>query len=184
MIERSFGMPVIALLLNISWEFTYSIMFPFEGYKLYLNCLWLACDVVILTQFIMYGGIQRYFSFAGTMRFAGFIIVLIAALSFVWVMHAEFNDHRGKLTAYIINLIMSSAFLLRALRSNYDGQSIYIGVLKMIGTGVPSILFYLKNPDSNVLNALYISVFVIDGLYISVLRKKLHEAGLSWSIRV
>lgn len=35
--ERSVGMPLVALCINISWEFIFSFVFPSEKPQLYIN---------------------------------------------------------------------------------------------------------------------------------------------------
>lgn len=176
-------MPVLALILNISWEFTYSFIYPFDGYKLYLNIIWLSFDVIILYQFVKYGGIQRFFPMKAELASIVFGLAMAASCSYVLMVHIEFDDQRGKLTAYTINLIMSLAFNIRIMRSNYSGQSVYIAFFKMVGTAVPSVLFYRKNPESPVLNFLYLSVFILDGIYTFMIQKKLRNAGINWSMR-
>src|SRR5690554_7553597 len=48
--DKTYGMPLAALLVNISWEFISSFVFPAEGIQLYINYLWFFLDLVILLQ--------------------------------------------------------------------------------------------------------------------------------------
>jgi hypothetical protein len=54
-------------------------------------------------------------------------------------------------------------------RNGLRGQSIYIAILKMLGTGLTSLHFYLYEPitqSSSVLPSLFILNFIFDIIYI------------------
>ena len=52
--DKTYGMPLLALCANISWEFIFSFLFPHSPHQLYINYLWFALDVVIVFQFFKY----------------------------------------------------------------------------------------------------------------------------------
>jgi len=63
-------------------------------------------------------------------------------------------------------------------RRDVKGQSIYIALFKMVGTLLPSILFFLRYPNSPLLNFLYVAIFVFDIIYVFLLYAKLRELGI------
>ena len=52
--DKTYGMPLIALCANISWEFIYSFIFPHTPPQLFINYLWFGLDVIIVIQFLKY----------------------------------------------------------------------------------------------------------------------------------
>ena len=49
--DKTYGMPLIALCANISWEFIYSFVLPSSPPQLFINYLWFGLDCVIVFQF-------------------------------------------------------------------------------------------------------------------------------------
>jgi hypothetical protein len=64
-------------------------------------------------------------------------------------------------------------------RRDVTGQSIYIAFFKLLGTLLPSILFYLRFPASVLLNFLYTSIFIFDAIYLVMLCAKHRELGIN-----
>ena len=53
--DQSVGMPLVALCMNISWEFIFSFIFPSDKPQLYINYVWFFLDLVIVIQYIKFG---------------------------------------------------------------------------------------------------------------------------------
>src|SRR5687768_9771182 len=54
-LDRSYGMPMLALCANLSWEFIFSFVYPHPQPQLYIDYLWLLFDVGILIQYLRLG---------------------------------------------------------------------------------------------------------------------------------
>jgi hypothetical protein len=78
--------------------------------------------------------------------------------------------------------VLFVAMLLR--RQDIKGQSIYIALGKMFGTLLPSILFFLRFPNSPLLNFLYVSIFIFDLIYVVLLYAKHKDLGINPWTRV
>ena len=82
---------------------------------------------------------------------------------------------KGVYPAFGQNLMMSLLFIILLFKRNsLRGQSIYIAVFKMLGTGLTSIHYYLFEPitqSSLILPALYVSIFIFDIVYIYLIVK-------------
>jgi hypothetical protein len=66
-------------------------------------------------------------------------------------------------------------------RNSLRGQSIYIAIFKMLGTGISSLAFYLYQPISQgslLMPFLYISIFVCDIIYLSLIYQRYREDKL------
>src|ERR671919_1742394 len=174
--DKTYGMPLTALCANISWEFIYSFVLPSSPPQIFINYLWFGLDCVIVFQFFKYyrnefpnlSSSKVYIVF-GLMIFSAFSIILTGAISL--------DDHRGVYAAFGQNLLMSVLFVVMFFKRGewLRGQSIFIAVFKMLGTGLTSIHFYIFEPvyqSSIVLPFLFISIFLFDLLYTVLIVKQ------------
>ena len=167
-LDRTYGMPLVALCANISWEFIFSLVYPHDLPQRAVNVVWLSFDLVILLQVLLYGPRE----FAGLPRRAFYVVLALAlATSFgaVLAVTVEFDDFDGVYSAFGQNLMMSVLFLtMLYARRSLRGQSVSIALLKMGGTALASFAFYFYNPEydgSVLLPFLYVAILVFDGIY-------------------
>jgi hypothetical protein len=130
-------------------------------------------------QFLKYGRS----GFKGTLPdryfYPLFVLSLAVAFGGVLTVSYEFQDFLGKYAAFAQNLMMSILFVAMLVRrKNVSGQSLYIALLKMIGTVLPSILFFMLYPAAPFLDYLYVTIFVFDLIYVVALYGMLREAGI------
>lgn len=87
----------------------------------------------------------------------------------ILAINYELEDSVGAYAAFGQNLMMSILFVTMLInRKGIEGQSIYIALFKMIGTGLSSLAFFLYRPiaqDSSLLQFLFISIFIFDVIY-------------------
>lgn len=76
------------------------------------------------------------------------------------------------LPAFAISLMMSLLFIRMVLTQGILGQSLTIACTKMIGTLFASVLFYSLYPRSLLLLIMYLLIFVLDVVYIILVRKQ------------
>jgi len=99
-----------------------------------------------------------------------FGLALVTSFCVVLSVTYEFDDWDGAYSAFGQNLLMSVLFLamLRA-RGSPRGQSVFIALSKMLGTGLASVAFYLYSPLSEgsvLLPFLYVTIFAFDLTYV------------------
>ena len=180
--EKTYGMPLVALCANVCWEFIFSFIYPGEPPQNYINRVWFAFDLVILWQTATYG--IRIFTPAH-LFYPALVSGIVVSFAVVLGITVEFDDRDGKYAAFGQNLMMSILFIAMMIkRPGVEGQSIYIAVFKMIGTLLPSILFYLRFPGSFLLNALYVAIFTFDLAYVLLLYRRHTELALNPWTRV
>jgi len=190
--DKVVGMPLIALGLNISWEFIFSFIYPPPTIQRYINFTWFIFDVVIIYLKIKYGKEEFKDIFNGLndkFFLPTIFITLFFSFGFVYLSVPEWNDYKmGNYSAFIMNALMSLFFITMLLRRrDLNGQSIYIAVLKLIGTLIPTILFgllapkygILANKSSNLILFLGFMCFFFDSIYTILIAQKYKEAGLS-----
>ena len=175
--DKTYGMPVTALCANVSWEFIFSFLYPHAPPQNYINKIWFAFDLVILFQTVRFG---RAVFEPARLFYPALVLGLVLNFGAILTITFEFNDWDGKYAAFGQNLMMSVLFVAMLLkRGDVKGQSLYIALCKMAGTLLPSILFFLRFPNSPLLNFLYVSIFVFDVIYAVLLYAKQKELGIN-----
>jgi len=173
--DKTFGMPMAALCANISWEMIFAFFSPHDAPQLYVNYIWFSLDVVIVIQFLKYGK-KEFPNISRWQFFAIFALGISIAIPMILAVNYQLEDNVGAYAAFGQNLMMSILFVTMLInRKGIEGQSFYIALFKMIGTGLSSIAFYLYRPiaqDSILLQFLFIAIFVFDLIYtVGIYRK-------------
>jgi hypothetical protein len=168
-LDRTYGMPLVALCANLSWEFIFSFVYPHDLPQRAVNVVWFSFDLVILFQLLRYGPRE----FAGMPRrafYTMFAVALATSFGAVLGVTLEFDDFDGAYSAYGQSLMMSILFItMLYARRSLRGQSVWIALLKMGGTALASFAFYFYNPEydgSVLLPLLYVAILVFDGIYV------------------
>ena len=175
--DQTYGMPITALCANISWEFIFSFIFPHSPPQNTVNVVWFVFDLVIVFQTLRFG---RAVFKPPQLFYPAFILGLITSFGTILAITYQFNDWDGKYAAFGQNLMMSVLFIAMLLRRNdVSGQSVYIAWFKMLGTLLPSVLFFLRFPHSVLLNFLYVAIFLFDIIYLIMLYPKHRELGIN-----
>ncbi len=183
--DKTYGMPLAALCANISWEGVFSFIFPHSPPQLYINYIWFLLDLLIVLQFLNYGK-SEFTALSYKKFYAMFLLALATAFFLVLFITEEFNDMQGAYAAFGQNLMMSVLFIVMLFsRGDLRGQSIYIALFKMFGTGISSMAFYLYQPISQgsvLLPFLYVSIFIYDIIYVNLIYQKYREYNIPlWS---
>ncbi|SFL22293.1 hypothetical protein SAMN03159341_10499 [Paenibacillus sp. 1_12] len=160
--DRTCGMPMAAICANITWEFLFSFILPFNPLQQIITVIWFFLDCIILLQFFYYSKRQNPTWPAKTVV----ISLIVIALLLHYGVAMEFHDLEGKYSAFGINLMMSILFIRMLMTQDLRGQSKYIAYFKMIGTLCISVLSYSQYPHSILLTMMYIFIFIIDVVYI------------------
>jgi hypothetical protein len=182
--DRTYGIPMLCVALNFTWEFIYAVDFPFPvNFIEILRWAWLLCDVVIVYQLFRYGrGSQKipplkqyFYAICGLM----FVSAYLGQLSF----HYTFRDKWGVSDAYMINLVMSILFVFMYF-SRPSGQGLSLGAAwaKMLGTGILSAgsMYMIKDWLSNSFMVyLYVTIFVFDVTYLALLYRTRAAAAVA-----
>ncbi|MGI6109807.1 MAG: hypothetical protein ACOYB8_08235 [Eubacteriaceae bacterium] len=146
--DKTCGMPLFALGLNIAWEVLYSIdgLFIHHAFipaQSAANVAWAVCDCLILVTWFKFG--KALLPEKAQQYFVPYSILAIASCA---VMQLAFYIHffdnvvaASQYSAFAQNATMSILFLSMLFRrENTKGQSMLIAVGKCIGTLAPTIL--------------------------------------------
>lgn len=199
--DHTFGVPWAILGFNITWEFFFSFNLldqRLSPFFLWGNRLWLIFDIIIVGQFLAYGRsvqtaplLRRYF-------FTAWILSMILSFFGLVTFVPYFNDLTGSAVAMFMNLVMSVLFIILLMdRPDMRGLSYGAAWLKMISSAFSSLFLYIWLPaqfehgrlitHKDVLISmprtwgfmyfLYISIVVVDCIYIWLLTQRRKELG-------
>lgn len=169
--DHTYGMPLVALSANLSWEFVYSFVHPHPPLQRSVNIVWLVFDLVILSQVLRFG--PRQFGLPRALFAAVTGCCITIAVGLILFMRAEFDDPDGYYSAYGQSILMSALFLsMLAARRSKSGQSMGIAVSKFLGTAFASVglSMYAGTPDgAGLLPFAFVVCAVLDLAYIVAL---------------
>ncbi|WP_165053167.1 MULTISPECIES: hypothetical protein [unclassified Adlercreutzia] len=154
--DKTYGMPLAALAINIAWEVRFSMLFYSPDMMLLpqvINTVWALFDVVIVFTVLKFGGrafSDTYKAKPGKYSFCGMFILMLAfcfififiGTEFLATIPAFHDPNLGgatweaaKFIAYSQNLLMSALFIAMIWqRDNVQGQSFWIAFCKWFGT--------------------------------------------------
>lgn len=204
--DHSYGMPIVALTLNLSWEIVFALfippygsadagLIPHGGLKAQVIFLiWATLDLVILYTYFRYG--YKYFQKSygiGRGTWLAFTLGLLVFSFFIMLTGGEFfrqfavyfnNDQieGAKLIAFVQNALMSISFIaMYYLRGSTEGQSFTIAWTKLIGTSLTGGVIYIlsRGEDGAFVATFIVAVFVCDVYYAQLIYRALRRQGIN-----
>ncbi len=181
--DKTYGIPFVALAVNTTWDVYGAFIRPSPSGQAGIDALYVIIDLIIYWQVLKYWQSDQL----SMTRFQFyFFVALSLVMSFTLYRAAlfELNDVDGVRLAYIDNLINSAFFVMMVIyRPTPAGQSLYIGLFKMIGTG-SAIIATAANPwpgteNSSLLPPVYIFIFLLDLIYVILIYRRIRAAGLN-----
>lgn len=178
--DRVYGMPLIPLCVNISWEFIFGILHPDKPPVNYINIVWFFIDVVIAYQYLRFGK-QEFTTYVSPKWFVpSFLLALATAFTGVLTLTYDFNDWQGNYTGWGAELLLCVSFIyLLIRRRSVKGQSLYIALSRMIGTLALIPAQYLLTPKSKFLAFTYVAFLVFDLIYVTLLARQCRQEGIN-----
>jgi len=165
---KELAIPFFAVTLNFGTEITTAIFFvPDMGSVLVIAYwAWLVLDVFIVIGLFRYGNQQVHTPYFKEK----FGLLMVAWIPLLFVVQYNFiltyDLPMAPLNSFMINLVMSTAFIYLFFSPGKAGGSKLIGWCKFVGTGVIGVMFFTKYPDNNALTSLYIAVALVDVYYL------------------
>ncbi len=182
--DKTCGMPLFALALNLAWEFTFSFIYPPENLLMarIMFILWLILDLIILYTFFKYGYenlkyknliTKKELNIFAILDILFSIIFIILFVNDISILYENSIVQASGFIANLQNLIMSILFVNMILnRGNTLGQSIFIAIFKWIGTLAIAILkFSNMLPSTNTELLIIMLIQVFDIIYIHLTYK-------------
>ncbi|MGE3877893.1 MAG: hypothetical protein AB7I19_02445 [Planctomycetota bacterium] len=171
------AMPFPATCMNTAWEGMMLFEHDLGGLGWTTVFVWFALDLVILVQYFVYARPRRATTVADHFFWPSSLLLMIACCALPIVVHAAFADQHGLIAAYLQNAIMSILFCDMLLRRNgILGQSVYIALAKLIGTGV-AILY--GEPSGVFLLSCYLTIVAFDSAYVILMINVARRDGIA-----
>jgi len=204
--DATYGVPLAALVANLSWEFAYGFLLDPLGDHIHTSSIFgFLVDTVIAWQAWTYGRNQFPGTLLGRHFRPLFLLSLAVAFPVTYLGFLEFSDPDGEYTGFGINLMMSILYIVMLeRRGSPAGQSMYIAVGKWLGTfsaWVATALTVTTSPSQTwpagwrqfardsvrhqeypltpLINVMYGWTFVLDAAYTVLLYRRLRLAGIS-----
>ncbi len=165
------AIPFIAVTLNFGTEITTAVFFvPDMGSVLVIAYwAWMVLDIFIVIGLFRYGAKQVRTPYL-KQKFAVMMAVWIPLLFVVqYNFILEYDLPMAPLNSFMINLVMSAAFIYLFFVPTEAAKSKIIGWCKFLGTGIIGVVFYTKYPENGALTSLYIAVALVDVFYLYLL---------------
>jgi hypothetical protein len=173
-LDHTYGMPLVALCANISWECIFSFIYPPAIIQHVVDLVWFSLDVVIFLQLLRFGP-REFTDLSKRVFYALCGLALVTSFGVVLLMTISFHDS-GVYSAFGQNLMMSVLFLTMLYRRrSLRGQSMSIAVCKLLGTACASLAIFLFSSLSHqliVLPFLYVAIFVYDSIYVGMVYRQ------------
>lgn len=200
--EKSYGVPFACIPLNITWEFLYSTHIVTEPGPFFIwgNRVWLGLDAIILYQLFRYGREMQVLPWIKAHFHAVALLALALAASGLTTFEFYFNDVKGVASSMFMNFVMSILFIFMLFnRPNLRGMSYGAAWCKMLGTAGSAVFLYFWWPaqfkdgilighpniheplTQGFMYFLYISIFVIDCIYLALFTQRRKELQLTQS---
>jgi hypothetical protein len=191
--QKTYGLPLASIFLNIAWEFLFSfnVVAPGVVALVWGNRLWFIVDCVIVLQVFLYGKQAQTNPWVRQHFYAISIASLLASLAGLYAFTTYFNDVYGLATSFLMNFAMSILFIgMLFARPDLKGLPYGAAWWKMIGTLAGAVFCYIWWPmqfengtlirppgiqqpsNSNLLYFLYVTIPIIDALYIYLHRQR------------
>lgn len=198
--DKSYGMPLVALALNFTWEFTFSFIYPPSDSSIVLtiiNTVWCIFDAGIVYTFLRNGykyfdesyGIKKpaFYAIAFLAFFLSFGIMYQGATFFADLPYFKRETFEvGKFIAMFQNAVMSCLFVnmfytRKKAGHPAEGLSLYAAIFKIIGTSLTVGITQITSHPGNwqMISIAEITCFIFDIWYIILVWKELKEQGVN-----
>lgn len=208
-IEKTYGMPIVAMLGNWPWEWIY-------GLKLDSPCplVWDTCperllqmanfasmflDIFIVYTIVKFGREKFSNPFIRKYFYQILIFGLIASFSIQYTFVTEVGfpnlhnlqvngqvplflagDEGGSYSAYILTFVMGILFInMLTERNSLEGQSFIIALAMMLGNVAAYVFILILNEQTPLLNVLFYLTLFVNIVYAIMVYRKSIELGIN-----
>lgn len=168
--RRFVEIPAAAVVANISWEFTWGIVYRTDlgaifawGYR-----LWFVLDLVIVWGLLRYG-VQslRTPRLREAFRGAALLAILAWAVTLLLFVRQGYDTTTGLVSGYAVTLMMSALYIPHFLREPDKSRFSPVAAwAKLFGNGLVIVFCSLALGDNHLLLTLCVTAVVLDVAYL------------------
>ena len=192
--QKTYGLPLASIFLNIAWEFIFSFNLVAPGVVALVwgNRLWFLVDCVIVYQVFRYGRQEQSHPFVRRHFYAICVASILASVAGLYAFATYINDVYGLALSFLMNFAMSILFIAMLFaRPDLRGLPYGAAWWKMVGTLAGAVFCYIwwpmqfdaagtlvrppyiKAPPNQYLPYfLYVTIPIVDGVYIYLHRRQ------------
>ena len=179
--KKTVIIPAAAVICNFGNEVGGAIFWvPDMGNALVLAYWgWMLLDIFIVISLFRYG--YKQFTtefFRKNLRWL-IALGLAGSIPLSCFFMVQYDLPMGVIDAYIVNVVMSVAFLSLLFVPDFPEHSIALAWSKFLGTGLISIMFQSKYPDNHFLTVVYLVVAAFDILFLVLMYQKRRKLKLA-----
>ena len=183
-LDKAPAIPLFSLTLNLAWDIAGAFILESPGFQFIINMGYVTVNSIFTMQWFLYWRNINGFKKLNKYEFYGFwTLAMAVSMAVILLGNTELNDLLGYKIGFVDNFINSILFIAMLYnRDTVAGQSVYIGISKMLGTACMSIASLIFTPtkvaDSVILVPLYIGIFGMDLLYVVLYIIKARRLGV------
>ena len=175
-------MPASVLCANVVWEFLWGfIFFPDMGFLVSLGYkIWFVLDVFIVFSFYRYGhkqvnpSVVPYYKGLFTFALVGWLVMLYLFI------RQGFDNPIGANSAFLSNIMISALYIFMFLRlTDKSLLSFTTAWTKWLGTGLITLMCFLKWPDNPWVLSMGVVCFLLDLFYMYLLLQHKKQVALN-----
>jgi len=176
--DKTYTIPVIAVACNFAWELTFTLRYPQHDIQWIINLIWLSLDFIIVCQSVLYLPSIRVWR-SVRLSWAWVMPALIVCAFALGIRVTEmFQDWDGALSAFLVNLLMSAAFVYRSIiHRSIRGQSLYIGIFKLLGSLAASIEYMQFVTPASIFPWVFALILILDMWYVLLMMTQHFREG-------
>jgi hypothetical protein len=186
--EKTFGIPMVALWCNLNFDIIDTYIYPAYPIQVIINHIYIVMDLIILYQVVRFWR-SDFGQMPAWQFYTGMALAAVGSFALMMAFIHDVHDIPELRTAWS-NVLLNSALFIAMLyrRPNLLGQSIYIGLAKLFGTGPLVLAFYIFPvpgfENSVLLPVLYVGIFLLDLYYVILVYYRSRQLGISpWRLR-
>lgn len=133
---------------------------------------WFLLDTFIVYKLLKYG--YKQFTTPFFKKNIKYLVLagLLGSIPLSSLFMVQYDLPMGVLDAYIVNIVMSVAFLSLLYVPNFPEHSELLAWSKFLGTGIISVMFSMKYPENHFLWVIYFVVAAFDIAFIILMYQK------------
>lgn len=172
--KKTVIIPVVAVICNYGNEIGGAFFWvPDMGKALVLAYWgWFLLDTFIVYQVLKHGYKQFTTPFFQKNITWLVLVGLAGSIPLSSFFMVQYDLPMGVLDAYIVNIVMSVAFLSLLFVPNFPEHSQLLAWSKFLGTGIISVMFSMKYPENQFLWVIYFVVATFDIAFIILMYQK------------
>ncbi|NCU02426.1 MAG: hypothetical protein GXC73_00435 [Chitinophagaceae bacterium] len=172
--KKTVIIPAAAVVCNFGNEVGGAIFWvPDMGNALVLAYwCWMLLDIFIVINLFRYGYKQFTTDFFRKNIRKLVALGLAGSIPLSCFFMVQYDLPMGVIDAYIVNVVMSVAFISLLFVPNFPEHSVALAWSKFLGTGIISIMFQTKYPDNHFLSVVYVVVATFDILFLVLMYQK------------